>query len=67
MSAGHSQGKVADLRGLKALVARYFPRSSVSYQVMMAEGDEIPMEEYAGKVGVWARMVDAEIRLMGKA
>ena len=53
---------VVDLRGLKAHVAKYFPMNSVSYQVIMAEPDEIPTEEYVAKVIVWDRMIRAELK-----
>ena len=58
----NTQHTLANLKGLKELVAKYFPRSSVSYQVIMAEPDEIPMEEYVTKAGTWYRMIEAELR-----
>ena len=49
--------KMVDIRPLKRTVKRDYPKDAPIRTVILAEPDEIPMNEYVVKLSVWYKLI----------
>jgi hypothetical protein len=63
MSSNHTT--TINLRGFKEFVRNSYDHDSPFYQVIAAERDEIPCEEYAAKFLTWLKLIRMSSTITG--